>query len=520
MRRLLAAATTLALAGCGLVGGGGPDPDTVSVAIAEPAHLLPSAVADRDGAQVLAALFTPLVRYDEARRPTPAAAAAVTSKDNRTWRITLADGYTFHDGSPVTAADYVNAWNYAAYGPNRQRNAYLFDRVQGFADIQGEAPPAKTLYGLRAVDDRTVEVRLATPFADFPAMLGHPAFLPLPASAFAAPGTLRAGFEDAVVGQGPYRMTGRWEHDEQVRVERYAAYPAPPPVAKIQFRVYGSSGRAYRDLLDGDLDVDAALPAVELADAAARLGDRYAVTTGSTLNVLAFPEYQPGFADARVRRAVSMALDRDALVHRYFPGSEEPARSFVPPVVPGHRAGTCPSCRFDPGAARALYAEAKGPAELRIAYNADGGHEEWVTAACAQLAANLAVACTPAPEKSFDALLERVRRREPVGLFRMSWSMDYPSMESYLTPLFTTAGSSNYGGYQSAEVDTLARRAAAAKNPAAAAAAYRQIEDQLAGDMPVIPLRYARRAVGHSERVGGVRLDVYETVDVTALTLR
>ena len=419
VRRAVTVLATLALAGCGLAGGG-PEPGTVSVAIAEPAHLLPSNAADRDGAQVLAALFTPLVRYDQRHRPVPAAAESITSKDNRTWRITLAEGYTFHDGEAVTADSYVKAWNYAAYGPNRQRNAYLFDRIRGFADMQGDEPPATTLYGLKKIGDRTVEVRLGLPFADFPAMLGHPAFLPLPASAFTSPGTLRPGFEDAVVGQGPYRMAGRWEHDEQIRVERYERHPAPPPTAAIRFRVYDSSGLAYRDLLDGDLDVNAALPAGELADAADRLGDRYSLAATSTMNVLAFPEFQAGFTDVRVRRAVSMALDRDALA-RSAGGGEEPAHSFVPPVVPGYRAGTCgASCRLDPAAARALYAQGGGPAELTIAYNTDGGHRAWVTAACAQLTANLGVACTPAAEPTFDALLDKVRRRQPVGIFRMS----------------------------------------------------------------------------------------------------
>ncbi len=518
VRLALAVVAALATAGCGLTGGSKAEAGTVSIAIAEPAHLLPSNTGDRDGAQVLAALFTPLVRYDEGHRPVPAAAESVTSTDNRTWRITLAEGYTFHDGEAVTADSYLNAWNFAAYGPNRQRNAYLFDRIQGFADMQGAEPAAQTFYGLRKVDARRFDVRLATPFADFPAMLGHPAFLPLPASAFAAPGRLRPGFEDAVVGQGPFRMTGRWERGEQIRVERHAASPVPAAAAKIQFRVYDDSADAYDDLLDGDLDVDAALPAGELAEAARRLGDRYAVAPAGTVNMLAFPGSQAGFTDVRVRRAVSLAIDRDALVAAHFPGADRPARSFVPPIVPGHRPDTCREwCRFDPAAARALYAEGRGPARLTIAYNADGGHADWVQAVCGQLAANLGVTCAGAPEPTFDALLDKVRQRRDVGLFRMSWSMDYPSMESYLTPLFTAAGSSNYGGYQSPDVDTLVRRAAQAPTAAAAAGVYQQVEDVLAGDMPVVPLRWSQRAVGHSPRVSGVRLNAYEVVDVTAL---
>lgn len=99
-----------------------PDPDAaVRVAIGEPPSLVPTDVSGDDGAQVLAALFTPLVGFDEAGRPVPAAAESVQpSPDHRVWTITLRDGYTFHNGEPVTADRYLAAWNYGAYQPNRQ----------------------------------------------------------------------------------------------------------------------------------------------------------------------------------------------------------------------------------------------------------------------------------------------------------------------------------------------------------------------------------------------------------------
>jgi oligopeptide transport system substrate-binding protein len=517
----VAAVAVLLTGGCGLFGGGSAEPDTVTIGIAEPTRLLPSSVSDPDGSQILAALFTPLVGYDEKRQPVPRAADSVTSTDgNRTWKVTLAAGYTFHDGEPVTADSYLAAWNYAAAGNNKQRNAFMFDRIEGFADVQGTKPKAESLSGLKRVDDRTFEIVLTAPFAEFAAMLGHPAFLPLPKSAFAQPGAVREGFENAPIGQGPYRMTGSWERGKAVRVERYEQYPRPPEVAKIEFKIYDSTAAAYADLRAGSLDVDLSIPETEFADARADLGDRFQLTPSATVHFLAVPDFEPDYADPRVRQAISMAIDREALIKAYFSGSQLPARSFVPPTVPGYRVDSCGSvCAFDPAAARKAYQAAAGPATLQISFNSDGGHEPWVTGLCQQLATHLGITCKPVPRPRFDALLADVRELEPVGMFRMTWSMDYPSMESYLAPLFSTSGSSNYAGYRNTTFDTLLRQAGTAANAEAAVPLYQQAEDMLVTDLPVIPLRSSQRAVGHSERVGGVTLDAYERVDVAQLTI-
>ncbi len=519
-RNAAAAVALITLGGCSLLGRPEVPADTVAIGIEEPAHLLPSAVSDDYGAQVLAALFTPLVAYDDKRKPVPRAAASVTSQDNRVWRIVLADGYTFHNGEQVTADSYLAAWNWTAYGPHNQRNAYLFDRFEGFADMQGTTPKAKELTGVRKADDRTLDVTLTAAFADFPAMLGHPAFLPLPKAAFAAPGVVRDGFEDAPIGQGPYRMTGSWEHGTAVKVQRYAAHPAPAKVAKLEFRVYDGSAVAYDDLRAGVLDVDAAIPETHVADATNELGGRFFTVPAATVTFLAVPDFEPDYADPRVRKAISMAIDRDALVRTYFGQSQQPARSFVPPTVPGARPDTCgPACTFDPTAARKAYAEAAGPKQLQISYNTDGGHQAWVTGLCGQLATNLGVACTPVAQPRFDTLLADVRALKPIGMFRMTWSMDYPSMESYLSPLFSSSGSSNFAGYRNTTFDSLLREADRAPSAADATPVYQQAEDLLARDLPVIPLRYSQRAVGWSAKVKGVALDGFERLDVARLEL-
>lgn len=137
----------------------------VTVGIAEPRHLIPANTTDAGGAEVLNALFTPLVTYDAAHRPVEAAAETVSTKDNRVWTITLRAGWTFHNGAPVTADSYVNAWNAGAYGPNGMEGNHFFDRILGYAALNPAtgAPRTKALTGLKRVDDLTFQVTLTEP---------------------------------------------------------------------------------------------------------------------------------------------------------------------------------------------------------------------------------------------------------------------------------------------------------------------------------------------------------------------
>lgn len=526
-RRLLAAIALsvlmLGTTGCGLLDGADDElpKGFVSVSISRPAALLPSAVSDAGGSQVLAALFTPLVRYDSAREPVQAAARSITSSDQRVWTIALADGHTFHNGERVTAQSYLDAWNYASYGPNKQRNAYLFERIDGFVEWQATAAGVSGLAGLKLVDELTFTVTLSTPFVDFRAMLGHPAFSPLPKAAFASPGVLQPGFADAVIGQGPFRLAGGGTQGASIDVRRHDAAPVQALVAGVRFQVYPDRARAYADLVADELDVVTAIPDGLVAEATRELGDRLQTSPGSALTMLAFPSSDRALREPAVRRAISMAIDRDTLVGSLFAGAQLPARSFVPPLVAGYRAGACAAaCTFDAAAAKAAYQQAGGPATLRISYNADGAHQQWVDATCAQLAAALAVTCTGSAEPTFEALLAKVRGGQPVGLFRSTWFMDYPAKQSYLEPLFGSDGSSNFQRYQSPDFDAALRGAATARSAAAAVAGYGRAEAILARDMPVIPLRYGLEVTGRSARVSGVTVDVFGRVDVTALRLR
>ncbi|MFY1671974.1 peptide ABC transporter substrate-binding protein [Plantactinospora sp. WMMB334] len=526
-----AVAVVLATTACSGDGGGSETPDgdaVIRIGIAEPQHMIPSNATESAGAQVLAALYTPLVEFDAERKPVEVAAESIESADNVLWTVKLKGGYTFHNGEPVTADSYITAWNHAAYGPNGNGGAYFFGQIEGYDDLQstdpdGEEgpqkapePKAKTLTGLNKVDDLTFTVTLSGPFAEFESVLGYHVFSPLPAAAWASDGVLKEGFEEAPIGNGPFRMKGTWQHDSRIEVERYDAHPGPKPkIGGVVFQIYQQVTTDYADLLAGNNDVTRQVPTESLGSAPTDLGDRFRKSPLSSFQFLAFPTFQPEFARAEVRRAISMAIDRDEIVRTIFKDSQTSARSFVSPLLAGARPDTCGEpCQFDPARAKTDYQAAGGPARLQISYNGDGGHKDWVEATCNQLKNNLGVECASTPEAKFADLLNKVEAKTPVGMFRMGWSMDYPSMQNYLGPIYTTKGSSNYYGFSNAEFDRLVEEGERAPNQEEAIKKYQEAEQILAREMPVIPLRFGQNNYGHSTRVGNVELDAQGQVDL------
>ncbi len=521
----------LVLAGCsGGTSEAEPGKLIVSIGIGEPQSLIPSSATESNGADVLNALFTDLVDYDDNAQPIPLAAESITTADNRVWTVKLRSGWTFHNGEPVTSDAYINAWNAGAWGPNAHNANYFFTKIAGYADLNPadgrSAPKAKKLSGLKRIDDLSFEVTLNEPYNNFKSMLGYTAFFPLPRAAFSDldNNVIDPQFQEAPIGQGPFKMKGVWQHDQLIETERFENYAGPvkPKVDGIAFKIYQTQPTQYQDLLAGQLDVVTQIPLESLGGAAADLGERLKKSPTSTIQILAFPTFDPRFSKPEIRRAISMAIDRDEIINTLFLGSQKSLRSFVSPIVPGYRANTCgEACQFNPQKAKALF-EANGGAKavgsrVEIAYNVDGGHKPWIDATCNQLRANLGIECVGNPQPKFSELLTKARKKEPLGMFRLGWIFDYPAIENYLGPLYSTGGSSNYYGYSNPEFDALLAKGFSAPTAEEAIPYYQQAEDILVRDLPVLPLRYAENVYGHSTRVKNVELTLFNRVNLLKL---
>ncbi len=491
-------------------------PGVVRVQGCEPRSLLPSGATTRCGGTVVSALFRPLVHLDPVDA-TPrwgdaapeAVAASLTSIDARRWVVELKDGWEFHDGSAVTAESFVDAWNFAAYGPNAQANAFLFEPILGFDALHcpqpGCEPTAERLRGLRVIDELTFEIVLAAPDRTLPRRLGHLAFSPLPATAYEDPD----GWGEAPVGNGPFRMEGGWLHGERISLRVHEDHAGMPPEADgIDLMLYDDGERAWQDLVEGRLDVVDALPPARREQARRAL--RHVTRHGDHVQALVVPSHLAELDDDRLAVALSMAIDRPALIERHLDDTARPLRGLVPPAVwdeidqCGHR------CRFDPAAARGWLDRVGLPqGGIELWFDRDSAQEPWVRAIARGWREHLDLEDHQVRVRSLPHTMwvSHLQDQRIGGLYPIGWSMDVPSPLEYLEELHGPSGLFNFDRYVGADVGPRLVQAAAADTDREARLALRRLEQDILEDMHHIPLWTLTHEAFHTVRVTDVELD-------------
>ncbi len=188
--------------------------------------LVPANTNETGGGDPLDAIFSKLVRYNpDTAAPELEIAESIESEDNINWMVTLKDGWTFHDGTPITAQSFVDAWNWGAYGPNAALNSYFFSLIgiEGADEVAGEdangdevitpdEAPVTEMSGLEVVDDLTFNITLSAPKADMPTALGYTVFAPLPEVFYEDV----EAFGAKPIGSGPFSVV---EYNENVDIQ-------------------------------------------------------------------------------------------------------------------------------------------------------------------------------------------------------------------------------------------------------------------------------------------------------------
>ena len=146
--------------------------------------LIPMNTNESGGTKVINSIDAGLVYYDAKGAPHNDLAQSISTSDQLTYTIALKSGQKWSDGSAVTAKNFVDAWNYGALSTNAQLLSSFYAPIDGYAAVSATPPTAKTMSGLKVVDDTHFTVKLSRPQADFPLQLGYIAFYPLPDKAF------------------------------------------------------------------------------------------------------------------------------------------------------------------------------------------------------------------------------------------------------------------------------------------------------------------------------------------------
>jgi peptide/nickel transport system substrate-binding protein/oligopeptide transport system substrate-binding protein len=503
---------------------------TFNFYISEPAFIDPVNLQESEGTQVGQAVFDSLVAFDSLTSEVkPAAAERWEANDDATvWTFYLVQGAKFHDGSDVTAADFKYAWERICTPANESEVSYHLAAVKGYDELQ--AGTATELSGVKVVDDYTLEVTLTYGFADFEYVVGHPALAPVPQEVVEAD---PAAFADKPIGNGPFMMAEPWAHDQYIKIVRFDDYYGEKPYLDgVDFKILADQDAAFLEFQAGNLDF-VPIPSGQIQATVDEYGespDGYTINPGEQVSMgeelaiyyLLVNNEDPALKDPLVRKALSLAVDRQDICDKVFEGTRVPATGIVPPGIVGYQENGFANSKYDVEAAKAALAEAGFPEgagfpTITLEYNSGSGHEDIL-----QLVQEDFKAIGVNSElvgSEWAQYLDKLGAKDyQVG--RLGWIADYPIMDNFLYPLFKTGSSDNYSFYTNPDVDAKLEEARTTVDPDARVALYQEVEKTVGDASAVIPMFYYRHTRVASDRVNeGVYspngLFTFETVWLT-----
>ncbi len=410
-------------------------------------------------------VFEGLVRRGRNMNLEPALAVRWTIPDDHTWVFDLRENVRFHDGAPLTAAEVKTA----------------FDRVR-----DDEAAPGKQLLVSVATIEATGErtLRFTTRVPD-PLLLQRLSLFRI------ARGATTREVEDHHAGTGPYRIDS-WSHDGVVRLSAFEGYWGPAPASRRVEILPTPLEARFPALARGELDL-AVLP----NDVGATSTTVPVVRQVTLSRMFLWPcgasaDPRGPLADARVRRALSLALDRPALGRELVGDPAAAASQLVPRTLFGYDQELQPAA-FDPAAARRLLADAgwaKG-FELPLFYLRDSPLSVSTAEAVSRALAPLAIRSVLRPLSSEDVLA--AFRGESRGLLVSLWTFDDGDAGSFLRDCLRTrdaaAGLGVFNpGYSDPVLDAAVDGAMTVVNDSLRLDRYHAIMQRLEDEMPVVPL--------------------------------
>lgn len=447
---------------------------------------------------ITSALFEGLMAEDPVDlHPVPGVAARyVPSPDRLTYTFYLRPNARWSDGAPVTADDFVRSWQRILTPSLAAQNAGMLYVIRGAEAYNQGVTRDFSQVGVKAIDAHTLRVTLKHPTPYFLSLLAHPAFYPVPLATIARYGSTtergnRWTRPGHLVGNGPFVLK-TWKPNEEILVTKSPTYwdAAHVRLHAVRFHPIDSVDAEEDAFRAGQLHLTYVLPFGRAAvyqrkDPAVLRIDPYLNTYFLRLNTTRRP-----FDDPRFRRALSLAIDRDALANKVLRDGQKPAVSLTPPGLPGY---TPPDVvKSDPVEARRLLAESTfaklhPSPTIELLFNSSENMRLVAEALQGMWQRNLGLNVQLVNEE-FKVVLSDRR----VGHFQMvlsDWVADYLDPLTFLDP-WRSDSANNQTGWASVDYDALLSAAARIADPAARAAKLRQAETLMLNAAPIIPLYY------------------------------
>ncbi|MDR6226283.1 peptide ABC transporter substrate-binding protein [Desmospora profundinema] len=473
----------------------------------EPPGLDSATTTDAVSNEILNNVMEGLYRLDKNNEPVEGMAEDVEiSKDKKTYTFKLREA-EWSDGEPVTAQDFEYAWKRALDPKTKSEYAYIMYPVKGAQKYNtGKGNPEDV--GVKALDDKTLEVKLEEPIPYFQGLLTFTTFYPQREDILEEHGNKYATEVDKMVYNGPFVMSD-WQHQKSYQLKKNDKYWDHESVklVEINFSIVKETSTGVNLFETGKLDV------ATLSD---DFVDKYADSESvvevpeSTTFYLQFNTDEKFFDNGKIRKAFSMVLDRSTITDKLRKDGSEPAAGLVPSVIQvedqsfRELSGNHIKPKADPKEAKKLLKEGlkevgldKLPTVELIGYDHDQGkkEQEYMKEALeSALDINVKIQILP-----FEQKLDR----ESNGDFQFSfagWGADYNDPMTFMD-LMVTDGPYNRGGWSNKEYDKLIEKSLSNPDFEERAKDLATAEKILMNEMGLVPIYHRSRLNLQDEKV-------------------
>lgn len=515
---------TTALTGCGKkatnntgnqTGNGTADGLVIDVSVGpEPETIDPTINTTVDGAAYINHAFEGLMKLDpEGNIVEGTAESYEVSEDGLVYTFKIRDNAKWSDGTPFTADAFVYAWQRLVDPATASQYNYIIDMVKNANEIMaGEMD--KSELGIKALDEKTVEVTLAVATPYFLEICAFPATFPLREDIVSANPDTWIQDASTYIGNGPY-VLDTWDHQSMIVMKKNPNYYGVEKIGPdtINFHLMEDKNTILASFENGEILFGDDLPSEEIE----RMTDKGLYIQGQLgTYFLCLNVENEALKDANVRKALTLAIDRNYIVNSVTKGGQQPADTFVPTGLSDVETTTefhevsNKWYSVDPAdyeanvkeakklLADAGYADGKGFPTVELMINP--GHESIAEAVIYMWQQELGINATISSQDW--AVFSDTRSSGDYQIARHGWLADYNDPISFLD-MWVTGGGNNDAKYSNAEYDKLIKQVKASSERKERIDLMHQAEDVLAKDMPIIPLYFYTDLYLKSDKLEG-----------------
>ncbi|WP_075619654.1 peptide ABC transporter substrate-binding protein [Paenisporosarcina indica] len=486
----------------------------------EPYTLDPAFASDTTSFWVINHLYQGLYAYDEDGEIVDGAANKVdVSEDGKTYTFTIRDGVAWSNGDSLTAKDFEYSWKRvlnpetAAYDPSQ------FYYIKG-AEEYNTGKGAVENVAITAKDDQTLVVELNNPVKFFPKVVLGEGFLPVNQKVVEADEDWAAEAA-GIVTNGAYTVS-EWKHNEQLTIQKSESFWNADQITMdtVNFKMIADATTEYQMYKAGELDLVAALPAETVEQE--KSNEEYKNFPSFSIYTYTFNVEEEPFTNAKIRRALSFAIDREALTENILKGGEKPAYGYVAygvesPSGKDFRDEAPEYFKFDSEKAKELLEEGlkeegwdKLP-EFTLKYNSEGNHKKIAEVLQEMFKQNLDLD-VKIENQEWKTYIDTFKQKN-FQLARMGWSGDFLDPYPVLN-LYTSKSSSNFTNWSNSKFDDLIAESLVEQDENKRFELLHEAETVLMEEMPIIPILFQAQNTLISKKIEGIRLDVLSKPDL------